>query len=291
MVMMMMRRWCRCWMKLLLLWLVVMEEEVMVELMLMRAGVVCAGKWRFPGCRCRAACNTRQCPCFAAGRECDPDVCIGACGAHDFTSPTIRCRNVGLQRGYKKRLLLAPSDIAGWGIFLGEPAAKHDLISEYRGEIVSQAEANRRGVVYDKRKINFLFNLDEGSLREARHGSAPRASVLAPRGVSLAARLRGEDYVVDATRKGNKIRFANHSTNPNCEARGTPRAPAAAQRRHARVRAHDGGAATVMLVNGEHRIGIFARQDMAAGEELLFDYRYTRVGGGKRGMARRTCGG
>ncbi|KAK9478598.1 hypothetical protein V1514DRAFT_330535 [Lipomyces japonicus] len=158
-------------------------------------GKTCPRRWR--GCKCTASrCRTSSCECFKWNRECDPDLCR-SCGADQVLEPSNRnntmdhkyCKNVVLQQGLGKRVIAGPSKIAGWGLFLGEDIKQDEFLGEYKGELISQNEAERRGKIYDKRGVSFLFEVTK-------------------------------DQCVDATRAGNKLRFMNHSrTSPNCVAR------------------------------------------------------------------------
>ncbi|XP_010270364.1 PREDICTED: histone-lysine N-methyltransferase EZ1-like isoform X2 [Nelumbo nucifera] len=184
-------------------------------------------KNRFRGCHCaKSQCRSRQCPCFAADRECDPDVCRNCwvgCGDGTLGVPSQRgdnyeCRNMKLLLKQQQRVLLGRSDVSGWGAFLKNSVGKHEYLGEYTGELISHREADKRGKIYDRENSSFLFNLND-------------------------------QFVLDAYRKGDKLKFANHSPDPNCYAK-------------------------VIMVAGDHRVGIFAKERINAGEELFYDYRY-----------------
>ncbi|CAN1792693.1 Histone-lysine N-methyltransferase EZA1 [Linum perenne] len=183
-------------------------------------------KNRFRGCHCdKSQCRSRLCPCFAAGRECDPDVCRNcwvSCGDGSLGEPPKRgdgqCVNMMLLLRQKQRIILAESDVTGWGAFLKNSVNKNDFLGEYTGELISHREADKRGKIYDRANLSFLFNLND-------------------------------QFVLDANRKGDKLKFVNHSLNPNCYAR-------------------------IMMVAGDHRIGIFAKEHIDALEELFYDYQY-----------------
>ncbi|OIW09718.1 hypothetical protein TanjilG_21244 [Lupinus angustifolius] len=183
-------------------------------------------KIRFRGCRCaKSQCQSRQCPCFAAQRECDPDVCRNCwvgCGDGTLGIPGQRgdneCRNMQFLLRQQRRILLAKSDVHGWGAFLKDKVEKNEFLGEYTGELISHREADKRGKIYDRENSTFLFNLND-------------------------------QFVVDAHRKGNKLKFANHSPHPNCHAK-------------------------VVMVAGDHRVGIFATDRIAAGEEIFYNYRF-----------------
>ncbi len=66
-------------------------------------------------------------------------------------------------------------------ISISEPAKKDDFIIEYVGEIISEEEGERRGIIYDAQKLSYMFNLNA-------------------------------ECIVDATRMGNASRFINHSS-------------------------------------------------------------------------------
>jgi hypothetical protein len=139
---------------------------------------------RFPGCSCKhvpgeaSRCvytfegtyNTSKCLCQRLNRECDADIC-DECGATDTLDPVNRyndkvkhgkCCNVGIQRGVPKKTLLGHSEVHGFGLYLGEDVRKGDLIGEYKGEVVTQSEAERREVIYKRERTQYVFNLNTG---------------------------------------------------------------------------------------------------------------------------------
>lgn len=132
---------------------------------------------RFRGCSCaksskRMCFKGRHCECWKINRECDPDLC-GACGAAEVLDPANRdnndvlhgrCCNVGLQRNRPRRTLLGQSEISGFGLYAGEAIKRDEFVGEYKGEILSKEESNRRGAVYHYRATNYLFQLNKGNV-------------------------------------------------------------------------------------------------------------------------------
>lgn len=86
-----------------------------------------------------------------------------------------------------RRFAVRNSAIHGRGVFALARIPKKTRIIEYKGELISDAEADRR---YSRRHANsphtMLFSVDDG-------------------------------LVIDATRRGNSARWINHSCQPNCE--------------------------------------------------------------------------
>ena len=86
---------------------------------------------------CTPTCTqTKACPCFAADRECDPDLCV-QCGL--FASTTTACANCALQTRRHQRLKVGHSTVpqAGWGLFTMDYVAKEGLLTEYLGTVLA----------------------------------------------------------------------------------------------------------------------------------------------------------
>ena len=87
---------------------------------------------------------------------------------------------IGLPRIVRRR-----SPISGWGVYAAQPIKKGTRIVEYKGQLVSQAEASRREVHYLPRQRIWLFTVNTRRARDAAFG-------------------------------GNIARYVNHACRPNC---------------------------------------------------------------------------
>jgi SET domain-containing protein len=85
------------------------------------------------------------------------------------------------------RLARRRSPISGWGVYAAQPIGEDAYIVEYKGELISQAEAWRREQRYLPRQRIWIFTIDDRWARDAAYG-------------------------------GNIARYVNHSCRPNCYA-------------------------------------------------------------------------
>ncbi|XP_018489528.2 histone-lysine N-methyltransferase MEDEA [Raphanus sativus] len=178
---------------------------------------------RFGGCNCKKGqCINGKCPCFSNSRECNPDLCRScslSCGDGSLgeTSKTSKCKNMQFLLKKHKKILLGISGVHGWGAFTRHSLKQNEYLGEYTGELVSIDEAEERQRADDKLGYSYLFNLND-------------------------------KFVIDSRRQGNKFRFLNNSSHPNCYAK-------------------------LMTVKGDQKIGLFAGKAIREGEELFFKYK------------------
>lgn len=83
------------------------------------------------------------------------------------------------------RLVRRRSGISGWGVYAAQAIEEDTRIVEYKGALVSQAEAWRRELRYLPRKRIWIFTINQRWARDAAVG-------------------------------GNIARYINHACHPNC---------------------------------------------------------------------------
>jgi histone-lysine N-methyltransferase SUV39H len=79
------------------------------------------------------------------------------------------------------------------------------------GELIAEAEADKRGAKYDSRGLSYLYNLDGFCVGDS-------DGVLKCDDEGYGQDINGNKlkmYVLDADIKGNVARFVNHSCEPN----------------------------------------------------------------------------
>ncbi|KAH9839555.1 uncharacterized protein C8Q71DRAFT_795758 [Rhodofomes roseus] len=162
------------------------------------------------GCGCLGPCdpNSKTCSCLARQKEHHPDGFLyqegrnkGQLKAHgypifecnDFCGCSDDCSNRVVQHGRRYAIEIRKTRHKGWGVFAGpKRIPKNTYLGIYAGEYLMEAEAEVRGIIYNKFGRTYLFDVDFYYLREGKDDWSSQ-------------------YSVDAYHAGN-----NHSCDPNC---------------------------------------------------------------------------
>jgi len=131
------------------------------------------------------------------------------------------------------------SRIHGLGVYSTVPLPAKCAALEYVGEVISEANADAR----EATATRCIVDAARANGKVATPAELARASTY------MFALDPVAGTVVDAARKGNAARFVNHCCEPNCATR-------------------------VVVVGGEKKILLFTSRDVAAGEELTYDYMF-----------------
>ncbi|XP_047317125.1 histone-lysine N-methyltransferase ASHH3 isoform X3 [Impatiens glandulifera] len=134
------------------------------------------------------------------------------------------CQNQPFQNRHQKEMKLVKTERCGSGIVADEDIKQGEFVIEYVGEVIDDQTCEERlWKMKDRGETNFyLCEINR-------------------------------DTVIDATFKGNKSRYINHSCSPNTELQK-------------------------WRIDGETRIGIFSTRDIKKGEELNYDYKFVQFG-------------
>ncbi|KAG6732975.1 hypothetical protein I3842_01G203800 [Carya illinoinensis] len=136
----------------------------------------------------------------------------------------ISCLNKPFQSRPVKKMKLVKTEKCGSGIVADEDIKQGEFVIEYVGEVIDDKTCEER-LWNMKHRGETNFYLCEIN----------------------------RDMVIDATYKGNRSRYINHSCCPNTEMQK-------------------------WIIDGETRIGIFATCDIKKGEHLTYDYQFVQFG-------------
>ncbi|XP_078445264.1 histone-lysine N-methyltransferase ASHH3-like isoform X2 [Wolffia australiana] len=135
-----------------------------------------------------------------------------------------KCLNKPFQHRRVKKMKLVQTEKCGSGIIADEDIKQGEFIVEYVGEVIDDKTCEER-------------------LWRMKHGGETNFYLCEI----------NRDMVIDATFKGNKSRYINHSCKPNTEMQK-------------------------WTINGETRIGIFATRNIKKGDDLTYDYQFVQFG-------------